>query len=94
MCNYTLSNCAFCSNGNTCTTCYNGYYLYTYDLTNNYQNCQPCSLPGCLICSSQSVCTQCAYGYLTGGNTCLNLNFSNAGNFNYFTYEGGASTAA
>ena len=65
--NYVLSNqqclqcgntsCARCSASalNTCTACYDGYYV-------NQGSCSACPI-GCLTCSSPSNCLSCSSGY-------------------------------
>lgn len=92
-CNASIIGCAACANQSTCTTCFNGYYLY---VNGPLTNCQVCanSLPGCLYCSTQGTCTQCYPGYVLYGNLCANLNGTLPKGLGLFTYEKGGSTTA
>ena len=60
-CNYTIGGCSSCSSASSCISCFNGFYLYTYSLSNGSKNCQSCSItmPGCLYCGGQNSCSQC-----------------------------------
>lgn len=95
-CNYTSSGCSSCPSSSTCSSCFVGLYLYTYDFGSGNQNCQSCStaIPGCLYCSNQFTCTQCQYGYQNNGQNCVYLNGTVPNGLGLFTYEGGSSTVA
>lgn len=68
-CNYSLSNCGSCTKKETCSTCYNGFVSYYYNIEEKYQSCKPCGdvIPGCQLCSSSTSCSQCEDGYLNRG---------------------------
>ena len=93
-CNYTMSNCNNCQNNLTCSSCANGFYLYTYDVRNNFQNCQTCagSMPGCMLCNGQIGCTQCLPNLMAYNGLCYYLN--NTMYNGPQQYVGGGSTAA
>lgn len=93
-CNYSLPGCSSCSNNYSCSTCYNGYYSYVYQVLSNYANCQSCSqaIPGCQTCQSQGGCNQCALPYLNYNGQCFTQSGDPVSGFDPFS--SGGSTAA
>lgn len=93
-CNYTFPGCSSCNNNLSCTGCYNGFYLYTYEVLWSYSNCQSCiqAIPGCQICQNQASCSQCSLPYLNYDGQCFTQSGDPVSGFNPFT--SGGSTAA
>ena len=57
-CYSAIENCYYCSDANTCTRCYSGFYI------NSSNKCSPCSeIPNCTNCSDKTTCLYCKKGY-------------------------------
>lgn len=80
-CKECLENCATCNNGNTCSSCTDGYILHQTSSScvrkcdqgyyNKKGKCTPCVGENCVSCTSETICTLCTGSTFLSGGKCV-----------------------